>query len=85
VIKVVSKSSKLLKTVGLLAVRLDLAKLRLKNRKKISHFRQKSESSFFTQIGTLLLVKKSEFFGCQNKNKSQKEECHFSLSSLFNF
>jgi len=30
--------SKLLKTVGPLAVRLDLAKLRLKNRKENKHF-----------------------------------------------
>jgi len=28
---------------------------------------------------------KTQFFGCQNKNKSQNEECHISLSSLFNF
>jgi len=28
---------------------------------------------------------KTQFFGCQNENKSQNEECHISLSSLFNF
>jgi len=38
--------SKLLKTVGPLAVRLDLAKLRLKNRKENKHFWLKSESHF---------------------------------------
>jgi len=46
---IVSISSKLFKTVGLLAVRLVLAKLRLKNRKEKSHFRLKSESRIFDQ------------------------------------
>jgi len=41
--RIVSIFSKLLKTVGLLAVRLDLAELQWKNRKKISQFRQQSE------------------------------------------
>jgi len=36
--RIVSKLSKLFKTVGLLAVRLNLAELRCKNRKKNSHF-----------------------------------------------
>jgi len=43
----VSKLSKLFKTVGLFAVRLHLAELRCKNRKKMSHFRQKSEFRIF--------------------------------------
>jgi len=34
VVQIVSRGSKLSKTVGLLAVRLDLAELQLKNRKK---------------------------------------------------
>jgi len=38
VIGIVSIGSQLLKTVGLLAVRLDLAKLQLKNRKKKEYF-----------------------------------------------
>jgi len=38
VMRIVSIFSKLLKTVGLLAVRLDLTELRSKNRKKMSHF-----------------------------------------------
>jgi len=36
--KIVSKFSKLFKTVGLLSVRVDLTKLRLKNRIEKSHF-----------------------------------------------
>jgi len=46
VIGIVSISSKLLKTVGLLAVRLDLAKLRLKKWKEKAHFGLKSEYHF---------------------------------------
>jgi len=45
--RIVSIFSKLFKTVGLLAVRLDLAELRWKNRKKISNFWQKSEFCIF--------------------------------------
>jgi len=41
--RIVSIFSKLFKTVGLLAVRLDLAELRWKNWKKKSNFLQKSE------------------------------------------
>jgi len=37
-IGIVSIGSKLLKTVGIFAVRLNLAKLRLKNWKEISYF-----------------------------------------------
>jgi len=44
---IVSISSKLLKTVGLLFVRLDLAKLRLRNHNKKTVFVLKSESQFF--------------------------------------
>jgi len=45
--RIVCILSKLLKTVGLFAVRLNLAELRWKNRKKISHFYQKSELCIF--------------------------------------
>jgi len=45
--RIVSIFSKLLKTVSLLAVLLDLAELRRKNRKKMSHFWQKSETCIF--------------------------------------
>jgi len=70
VIGIVSISSKWLKTLGLLAVLLDLAKLRLKNRKNfafltkiwISYFWQKSEYYFFGL--------KIQLFGCHVKSKS---------------
>jgi len=45
--RIVSILSKLLKTVGLLAVCLDLAELRWKNRKKNSHLWQKSKFCIF--------------------------------------
>jgi len=48
-IGIVSSASKLFKTVGLLAVRLDLAKLRLKNWIEKSHFCLKCESRIFDQ------------------------------------
>jgi len=48
-IGIVSRASKLFKTVGLLAVRLDLAKLRLKNWIEKSHFCLKCESRIFDQ------------------------------------
>jgi len=85
VIGIVSISSQLLKTVGLLAVRLDLTKLQLKKRKKKFAFLTKIESPFFTKILTIFFAIKTQFFGCQNKNNSQNEECHISLSSLLNF
>jgi len=47
IIGIVSIFSKLLKTVGLLAVRLDLAKLRLKNWKEKPVFWRKFEYSIF--------------------------------------
>jgi len=47
VIGIVSIDSKLLKTVGLLTIRLDFAKLRLKNWKEKSHFWIKSETRIF--------------------------------------
>jgi len=47
--RIVSILSKLFKTVGLLAVRLDLTKLRLKNWKEKSYFWLKSESYIFEQ------------------------------------
>jgi len=53
--RIVSILSKLLKTVGLLAVRLDLAKLRLKNWKEKSHFRLKSEFRIFEECHTSLI------------------------------
>jgi len=68
-----------------LAVRLDLAVLRWKNRKKIRIFDKNLYFVFLTKIVTLFSPKKISFFGCHNKQKSQNEECHTSLSSLFNF
>jgi len=61
VIGIVSISSKLLKTVGPLAVCLDLAKLRLKKRKEKAHFGLKSEYHFSGQ--------KFPFFSCYNELK----------------
>jgi len=60
--RIVSIFSKLLKTVGLLAVRLDLAELRWKNRNKISNFWQKSEFCIirlkvFTMIKITMILK----------------------------
>jgi len=46
-IGIVSLRCQLLKTVGLLSVRLDLAKLQLKNRKRSSIFFRNSESYFY--------------------------------------
>jgi len=53
-IGIVSIFSKLFKTVGLLAVRLDLAKLRVKNRKRISIFEK--------NLNTLFSAEKCRFF-----------------------
>jgi len=69
--------SKLLKTVGLLAVRPDLANLRLKNRKENECFWLTSECH--------LSAIKSQCFGCHNANKSENGECHTLMISLFNF
>jgi len=48
--RIVSILSKLLKTVGLLAVRLDLAELRWKNRKKIRIFDKNLNFVFLTKM-----------------------------------
>jgi len=58
---IVSILSKLFKTVGLLAVRLDLAELRWKKRKKISHFWPKSEFRIFDKNSNLFFTKKVQF------------------------
>jgi len=83
-IGIVSIGSKLLKTVGLFAVRLNLAKLRLKNWIEKSNFWLKSQSRIFDQNGNPFFDLKIQFFGCYKENKRQIEECHTSLNSLLN-
>jgi len=85
IIYLILTPSKLLKTVGLLAVRLDLAELRWKNLKKMWHFWQKSKFCIFDKNVNPFFAIKIQFFGCHNKNISQNEECHTSLNSLVNF
>jgi len=63
--RIVSIFSKLFKTVGLFAVRLDLAELRWKNRKNAEFLTKKNVNPFFAI--------KIQFFGCHNKNISQTE------------
>jgi len=70
---IVSIGSKLLKTVGLFVVRLNLAKLRSKNRKENEYFWLKSKFYFFAL--------KNHCFGCQKVKKGQNKECHTSLNS----
>jgi len=83
--RIASIFSNLLKTVGLLAVRCDLAELQWKNRKKFRIFDKKTEFCIFDKNVNPFFAIKIKFFGCHNKNVSQNEECHTSLSSLLNF
>jgi len=72
--RIVSILSKLLKTVGLLAVRLELAELRWKNRKKMSHFWQKSKFRIFDKNLNPYFRQKYSVFGCHNKKVVTKKK-----------
>jgi len=74
--RIVSIFSKLFKTVGLLAVRLNLDELRWKKRKKISNFSQKCEFCIFDKNFNPFFAIKIQFFGCHNNGyNGNKKQC----------